>query len=513
MIRKFIGWLALASLMALSACGGGSSSEAGTPPFDDGTTTGGTTTETSYTITVELQRSGASTTSISSTETVQAVATVKSSTGDAVSGVVVSFAETNASLVSFAPSSATALTDANGVAKVDVAAATTSSTGATTILANTSIADVSFSASTSFQIKAGSTDSTPATPSAINFVSATPSGTALAIKGAGGNGRSQSGILTFRVVDGSNAPIEGATVNFALNPVSAQAGVTLNITSAVSDSEGSVTTTVQSGSLPTTVVVTATAAANPAASVQSDTIIVSNGVATQEGFEIVAAKYNLDGRLTGDETDVTARVRDAFGNPVADGLAVSFTTDFGVIANSNLGGCLTVDGACSVKFRVQNPRGNGVATVVATANVATNTPSLSASLQINMPGGTSGVPLAVKDDLSSLAGKFTLQSCKQTFELALEDSDTGRSVAAATTIKVLTASTNISASIKSGSPVADSPDLTPTPFTIEVDVSSTDLRPLCNAAGTVAEGGFLTLQYQTPGGSLTQQRFSVFYPQ
>jgi hypothetical protein len=48
---------------------------------------------------------------------------------DSVSGVVVTFSQADANLVSFSPSSATALTDTNGVAKVDVAAVSTSTTG------------------------------------------------------------------------------------------------------------------------------------------------------------------------------------------------------------------------------------------------------------------------------------------------------------------------------------------------------------------------------------------------
>jgi hypothetical protein len=137
---------------------------------------------TAYSVAVSLQRSGSPTTSITSTETVQAVATVTSSGGAPVSGVVVTFSQADANLVSFSPSSATALTDTNGVAKVDVAAISTFDDGAMTVNAGTTVGNGSWSGSASFQIKAGSVSNTPAVPAAINFVSVTPSGTAIVVK-------------------------------------------------------------------------------------------------------------------------------------------------------------------------------------------------------------------------------------------------------------------------------------------------------------------------------------------
>lgn len=625
MLRKISAWLLMAMAAFVGGCGGGSSADAGTPPFDNGGSGTGSGSTASYVVTVELQRSGAPTTSMTSSETVQAVATVKSSSGapvpgvvvsfsqaaslvtfnpssataltdssgvasvdvaavdttsagattitasaavsgttysgDAsfqvqgtavsataysvsvslqrsgtpvtsitstetvqavamvtsaggtpVSGVVVTFSQSDASLVAFSPSSATALTDASGVAKVDVAAISTSTTGAMTVNAGTTVGNGSWSGSTSFQIKAGSVSSTPAVPAAINFVSVTPSGTAIVVKGAGGNGRTESATLTFKVVDASNAPIEGAKVNFSVNPsVSPPVGVSLNIPSAVSDSAGLVTTTVQSGTQATSVVITATAAANSAVTGQSDTLVVSNNVAVQQAFEIVAAKYNLDGTLTGDSTKVSAYVADANGNPVPDGVAVSFTTDLGAIASSTLGGCLTVNGTCDVTFRVQNPRGNGLATVTATAKVGNST-QLAGSLQINMAGASGGTPLLTTSAGASWNGQLVLSSCKQTFEMLLQDSATGRSVNAGTTVALNSATSNLSATVKAGSPVLDSRTFAPTPLSLEVDATSTSLSPACSATGGNQATGFVTLKFTSTGGDVSYQRFNIVYP-
>lgn len=469
---------------------------------------GTSATATSYNVAVSLQRSGTPTTSITSTETVQAVATVTSSGGAPVSGVVVTFGQADASLVTFSPSSATALTDANGVAKVDVAAVSTSTTGAMTINAGTNVGNSSWSGSTSFQIKAGSVSTTPAVPAAINFVSVTPAGTAIVVKGAGGNGRTESATLTFKVVDASNAPIEGAKVTFAANPANV---VSLNIPSAVSDSSGLVTTTVQSGSVATSVVITATAEANSAVTGQSDTLVVSNNVAVQQAFEIVAAKYNLDGTLTGDSTTVSAYVADANGNPVPDGVAVSFTTDLGAIASSTLGGCLTVNGTCDVSFRVQNPRGNGLATVTATAKVGSST-QLAGSLNINMAGANGGTPLLTTSTGASWNGQLVLSSCKQTFEMLVQDSATGRSVNAGTTVALNSATSNLNVAVKAGSPVLDSRSFMPTPLSLEVDATPASLSPACSATGSNQATGFVNLQFTSTGGSVSYQRFNIVYP-
>jgi hypothetical protein len=351
----------------------------------------------------------------------------------------------------------------------------------------------------------------------MNFIGAVPSGTAIVVKGAGGSGRSESAILTFKVVDSTNAPVNATTVSFTINANSG--GATITPASAQTNANGEVTVTVSSGSQPASVIVTATSVAVPAVKTQSDTLIVSNDVVLPAGFEIVAEKYNLDGRLTGDQTKVTAYVRDQFGNPVADGVAVSFTTDYGVVASSTLGGCTTVNGTCSVTFKVQDPRGDGLATVIGSVRVG-DTLVVQDSIQINMAGATGTSYLALDAPTSGTpVTRVTLNgSCKQTIELYLSDGH-DRSTAAGTQISAPSASSGVKVTVKTGSPVLDqlAAGFPPTLFSIELDLTSTtDLAPLCvaaNGAGTAtALPTFFRLEFKTPNNIVNSQRVELYYP-
>lgn len=521
LVKSFV--ILLSSLL-LASCGGGGGS-AGSSGFGGGSGggTGGGSGSGSSGISISVTRAGASTTQISSTETVQATATVVDSTGSPVQGVVVKFAEEGTTLLKFAPTSGTALTNASGVATVDISAADPGTAGALSIKASATLGSSALTGSRAIQITATSGGGgTAATPAAINFVGTTPSGTAIVVKGAGGSGRSESAILTFKVVDASNTPVNGTTVNFSINANSG--GATLTPASAQTNANGEVTATVFSGTQPASVIVTASSASVPTIGTQSDTLIVSNDVVLPAGFEIVAEKYNLDGRLTGDKTKVTAYVRDQFGNPVADGVAVNFQTDYGVIASSTLGGCTTVNGTCSVDFKVQNPRGDGIATVIGSVRIG-DTQVVSDSIRINMAAAT-GTPYMAVDSPSSGAAvtQLTLAgACKQVFVAYLSDghflpdgiTPDGRSTAAGTTIAAPTASSGVKVTVKSGSPVLDqlAADFPATMFTFEVDLTGTDVAPACNASGgTTAPSAFVLFEYTSPNRIVYQQRMDIAYP-
>lgn len=514
MMKRLLGGFAIFAVASLVGCGGGGGSSLYT---GSGGGSGGNGNAQAYTMAVDVQRSGGSTTQVSSSETVQAVATVRSAGGAPVEGVVVTFAESGPSLLKLAPTSGTALTDAAGRATIDLNASAASTTGATTISATATVSGATVTGGKAFQITS-SGGGGPVVPqaAAINFVSASPSGTAIVIRGAGGSGRSESATLTFKVVDGSSAPINGATVSFALNSASATAGVILNTASATSNSSGLVTTSVTSGSQPTTVIVTATvtSAVTPqgaTVSTQSDSIIVSTSVAVAEAFEIVAEKYNLDGRLTGDTTKISAFVADANGNPVADGVAVSFTTDAGAVASSQQGGCLTQNGRCDVEFRVQEPRGSGLATVIATTLVG-GTTTLSDSIQINLAG--SGASYIVLNPDGTETSSVALGSvCTRTFSLLLSDGN-GRSPAAGTTIAADPGSSGITATVKTGASVADqlADGFPPVAFTVEVAVATASPASCLAGGGGVATDGFFFIKSTTPNGITFTQRIDVSYP-
>jgi hypothetical protein len=443
---------------------------------------------------------------------VQAVATVTSSSGGPVEGVVVTFSEGSAALLAFAPQSATALTDDSGVAVLDLSAASATSTGATTVNASAMVASTEVTGSKSIQITAGAGGGGALpVPAAINFVGSNPSDTALVVKGSGGNGRSEAAILTFRVVDATGAPINAASVGFELNGVAG--GAQISPAKGVSNSEGLVTASVTSGTEPTSIVVTATVAGTQIKT-QSDTLIVSNSVPAENGFEAVAAKYNLDGRRTGDSTTITAFVRDEFGNSVPDGVAVSFVTDYGVVGSSTLGGCTTTNGRCIVDFRVQDPRGDGIATVVGSVRVDDAT-QFQTSLSINMAAATGTSYLALDPASGNPVTGVEMTSCKQSFELLLSDG-AGRSTAAGTVVSAPFASSEVKVTVKSGSPVLDqlAANFPPTTFGFEVDLTSEDLAPLCNPDGApAASNAYFRLAFQTPGGIVFSQRIELAYPQ
>ena len=521
MTKRWMRWLAVMVTVGLvAACGGGGGG--GDSLYDD---EDGGDGEDTVSMSVDVQRSGASVENVSSSETVQAVARVTDSNGDPLRGVVVTFAESGPGLLTLAPTAGTALTDAEGRASVDVAATDAANTGATTVTADATVAGTSGTASKSIQVSSSSGGGSEVTPAAaINFVSASPSGTAIVVRGSGGSGRSESATLTYKVVDGSGAPVEGANVAFKLNQASSADGVKLNTTSSTSNSSGIVTTSVTSGTVPTTVIVTATvkSAVTPSGasvSSQSDTIVVSNAIAVQEAFEIVAEKYNLDGRFTGDTTNISAFVADANGNPVADGVAISFTTDAGAVATSTLGGCLTVNGRCDVEFRVQEPRGSGLATVVATARVGDST-LLDDSIQINMAGSNSSYLAYASPSATTPVETLALGNvCTKTFELRLTDGSlgtgAGRSPAAGTTIGTDAGSSGVTATVKSGSPVPDqlSAGFPSVRFLVEVAVART-APASCDPAGTQGAGaGFFLLNFKTPNNVTFTQRISVTYPQ
>lgn len=352
--------------LTLAACGGGGGSPG---------TTGGDTS-TGGTITVELTNSaGAAANVISGADSLTVVAKVKNSAGAVAKNEVVTFSVSN-DLATISPVSATALTDSTGVARVSLKSAGKGAGAATvTATATLSGATTAISGSANFAVGASSS----ATPVAVNFISATPSDKSIVIKGAGGNGRTEVALLTFKVVDSANVGIPGVSVNFATESTYA---VTLISASGVSDDDGNISVSLQSGTQPTTVRVVATIAGT-SISAPSDTITVTTGQPVQQAFSLSMAKFNPEGwNYDGETVLVTARLADAYGSSVADGTQVVFTTTAGAFSGDAR--CLTVNGECTVTWRSQNPRPtNGIGTIVATATNSTSTLTQSASFYMS----------------------------------------------------------------------------------------------------------------------------------
>lgn len=211
--------------------------------------------------------------------------------------------------------------------------------------------------------KSASTTLTIAPPAAasVQFVGATPTTQSIVVRGNGGNGRTETAILTYKVVDIFGNPLAGQRVDFT--PVPANADVVINKASDTTDATGSVVTTVNSGATPMSFRVQATlkgTGTNGGSDIStlSDSIVVTTGLPAQRAFSLSSASFNVEGWSidNASATTVQVMVADAFGNPVPDGTPVVFQTNMGAIGSSDKGGCNTVNGVCSVAFRTQAPR-------------------------------------------------------------------------------------------------------------------------------------------------------------
>jgi len=191
----------------------------------------------------------------------------------------------------------------------------------------------------------------------IEFISATP--TNIRLKGLG----NETSTVVFRIVDVLGNPLPDQLITFSLNTDVGE--LTLAPTSATSNSNGEVQTTVQAGTVATPVRVTATLASNPSIKTQSELLVVSTGIPDQNSFSLSIETFNPEAyNYDGVKVAVTVHAADRFNNPVPDGTAIYFTTEGGAIEPS----CTTTAGTCSVMWTSQAPRpADGRVTVTAIA--------------------------------------------------------------------------------------------------------------------------------------------------
>ncbi|MBL0710644.1 MAG: hypothetical protein JJV99_06485 [Colwellia sp.] len=192
---------------------------------------------------------------------------------------------------------------------------------------------------------------TVATPIAgsIEFVSATPEN--ISLKGVGGI---ESSIVIFKVKDTNGNVVANKEVDFSLN--TEVGGIDISPASAITDANGEVQTVINSGTIHTSVRVRAELTYDASIFSQSNLLVISTGIPDQDSFSLSASVLNPEGwNIDGTNVEVTARLADAFNNPVPDGTAVAFTTEGGAIENS----CLTTNGICTVMWTSQNVRPEG----------------------------------------------------------------------------------------------------------------------------------------------------------
>lgn len=387
-------------LLILSACGGGGGS-GGSSAF--GTDSGTGSTLKTGKIDVTLFDSNANPANvINNANGLIARARVYNNTGTPVAGVVVTFTIDNANIATLSPSSGSALTNQNGVAEIAIKAG---NPGAASITANaiwTGFAAIS--AKASFSV--GSLPD--AVPFAVNFVSASPSNKSIVIKGAGGNGRTEIALLTFKVVDSNNVGIANKKVNFVTR---SSAPVNLATTSATTDSNGNVVATVSSGTQPTSVLVSATVDGT-SITTSSDTVSVTTGISTPASFTLATEKANVEGfDFAGISNQLTAFLADANGGVVADGVPVVFTTNSGAIVgdagNSDTARCLTKNGSCSVIWRSQNP---SLSLVTVIATTVTGVDNLSTSVSFTNSASWNPIIVGLPSSVTFASGSCTAKS-------------------------------------------------------------------------------------------------------
>ena len=514
--------MGLALAMALTACGGGGGSAGTTPgsvaPTSPGTTNAGDTQTTAAgSVSVDLiSGAGLSTQSISAIEIAQVKVTVKDAKGVLVPGTIVSFSESGVGLLKFAPASQTAMTTSQGLAVMEVRAADQTKIGATTISVTATIAGQTITAVKNVEVTNAPASGGVVDPqqlaSAINFLSTDPADKSIVLQGAGGNGRTETGILKFRVVDKNSTPVKGVLVDFVVNPSS---DVTLNIPQSTTDADGVVIASVSSKTVATAVVVKATVNGK-SISTQSDQLKVTTGLGVLAGFEILPLVYNLDGALSGDSTDVTARLVDANSNPVADGVPVVFVATGGKIGTSAAGGCNTVNGACTVKFEVQEPRpANGIVTVSGSAKVGESTTLLRqinlhmslAAIGVYEPAA--GVPAAPL--ISPLP--VALTSCTKRSLPYMVANALGYSAPSGTTLSALgDPATGLGAAIGTDNTVLDVGSFGSSSFNVLVDPSSAN-NPACNVNGIALTGATVEVSTNAPKSKrVSKQSIAVTYP-
>lgn len=225
--------------LALSACGGGS----GPSPFPSSTVTAPTGTDTP-TIGMSISSS-----TVTADQSVTVSALLKDKSGKAMPGQVLKFS-VDAALGTLSPSSGTVLTDMNGIAKIQLTAASISASGAGYVTAAIKLGDTDISQSIGFQLGSTSLTLGPLTlgsnsiaayattnVSAPVLVNGTPSTTPLVVNFS--STCSQSGKAS---IDASVSSINGvATATYTDKGCAAQDIITASIIGGQSSQQAAIT--------------------------------------------------------------------------------------------------------------------------------------------------------------------------------------------------------------------------------------------------------------------------------
>lgn len=180
----------------------------------------------------------------------------------------------------------------------------------------------------------------------LEFKDAVPS--VINLKGTGG---AESALVRFRTLGQTGKPIAGIAVNFTLTSV--VGGLGLSQTSGISDKDGYISTSVNSGNISTSIRVTATVKDKPEVTTVSSELVIATGLPDQKSMSMALEKFNPAAWGYNNVTSkITMLLADAYNNPAPDGTTVYFTSEGGSIQPN----CTTINGGCTVSWTSQDPR-------------------------------------------------------------------------------------------------------------------------------------------------------------
>jgi hypothetical protein len=188
----------------------------------------------------------------------------------------------------------------------------------------------------------------------------------LALAGMGGT---ETPRLSFRLVGAQGTPIWNESVSFSVTTAAEGAQIVEGYESAISNTEGIVTTILRSGTAAGVVRVTATHDGTGTRGLSEQTVI-STGVPIAHRFSVTLSTWNPADAAYRDGVPVQVNViaGDQFGNSALDGTRVSFVSpESGNIESS----CELADGSCSVTWISSDPRpSDGRVSIIAFTNGA-----------------------------------------------------------------------------------------------------------------------------------------------
>jgi hypothetical protein len=275
------------------------------------------------------------TVNVSGTSTL--TATVTDANGNPIPGETVTFTlSTNTSGASLSATSGT--TDSNGQMTVQYTAGATAGADTVRVLATST----SVPGSTSITVTSPSGSPGPGSqpPGPVNsLVLHTISNTTIGVRGSGTNETSN---LTFEARDSNGNLASGTVVSFTLDSGGLGGGESLSPLQATTATNGQVTTTLMSGTKAGTVKVIAFVDANgnglpdgTEIASQAISVVVTGGPPWGENLSMAVRPLNIAGLITFGLTDtITVFLSDRFSNPVPDGTAVSFFSDFAGITGA-----------------------------------------------------------------------------------------------------------------------------------------------------------------------------------